>query len=324
VIFLNNNEKLTGAANRINRALQHQLSLQNRFGQSKHEAKQAARGAYLKEHGNLKGYNPSKVDGIFSINTMESYRQTAREFAIWAADNGCKNANKITRDMAGRYLQERQAEGKSMWTISKDMAAINKLFKYDLTKAELGLQSRSLKEVTRSRNATANDKRDFSRYKDQITFAKATGCRRQSIKKVKPEDCICNAQGKVVAVRLTEKGGKTRTAPVLNKYKNKLTEVVDKHSNPGKPLFDTYDSHIDNHAFRSEYATALLQQLENEKAVGAELCGGDFDPHTLVNLRGRDAETDAPYRGHDRDICGMVSGALGHNRLCVIFESYIR
>ena len=322
---MSKDEKLSGAANRINRSLQHRLSLQKRFGQSKHEAKQAAKEAYLKEHGNLKGYNPSKVDGIFSINTMKSYRQTAKEFAKWAADNGCKNANKLTRDMAGKYLKERQASGKSTWTISKDMSALNKLFKYDLTKVELGLQKRSLNEVTRSRNPTANDKRNFSRYKDQITFAKATGCRRQSILKVKPEHCIRNAQSKVVAVQFKEKGGKTRTAPVLNEFKDKLTEVVDKHRrSAGGPLFDTYDSHIDNHAFRSEYATALLIQLESERKASVELCGGDFDPYTLVNYKGKDAETSAPFRGHDRDICGMVSGALGHNRLSIVFESYIR
>ena len=54
------------------------------------------------------------------------------------------------------------------------------------------------------------------------------------------------------------------------------------------------------------------------------LCGGDFDPRSLVNLRGKDGETDAPYREHDRDICGMVSGALGHNRLEIVFQNYLR
>ncbi|NLV86745.1 MAG: site-specific integrase, partial [Clostridiales bacterium] len=121
---MSKNEKLSGAANRINRALQHRLSGLSRFGQSKHEAKAAAKKAYLQEHGNLKGYNPSKVEGIYSIRTMESYRQTAKEFAKWAANKGCKNANKINREIVGKYLQERQSNGKSPWTTSKDMAAL--------------------------------------------------------------------------------------------------------------------------------------------------------------------------------------------------------
>ncbi len=322
---MNDNEKLHGAANRINRNLQHQLSMQKRFGQSKHEAKQKTRDDYLKKHGNLKGYNPSKVDGIFSFKTMDSYCQTAREFSAWAADNGCKNPKDITRELTGKYLVERQASGKSAWTVSKDMSALNKIFNYELSKAELGLKNRSLSEITRSRNETANDKRNFNKYKDQITFAKGVGCRRQSILKVCPSDCARNAEGKVVAVMLTEKGGKTRVAPVLNDYKDKVTEMVDKHNTGSeRPLFNAYDSHIDNHAFRSEYATALIYQLESERDAGMELCNGDFDPCSLVNLSGKDAETDAPYRGHDRDICGMVSGALGHNRLEVVFQNYLR
>ena len=35
---------------RIDKSLQHRLSGMARFGQSKHEAKQEARAAYLKEH----------------------------------------------------------------------------------------------------------------------------------------------------------------------------------------------------------------------------------------------------------------------------------
>ena len=48
-------KKLKGAAKRILGGLQNRLSKQARFGQSKHEAKQAAKAAYLKEHGNLDG-----------------------------------------------------------------------------------------------------------------------------------------------------------------------------------------------------------------------------------------------------------------------------
>ncbi len=198
---MKNYEKLTGAANRINRALQHKLSIQKRFGESKHEAKQAARETFLKVHGNLNGYNSStKVNGIFSIKTMESYRQTAAEFAKWAAGAGLKNAGKITSDLAGRYLQERQLEGKSTWTVSKDMSALNKIFNYSLNKAELGLKNRSLVEITRSRNVTENDKRNFSKFADQIILAKATGCRRESVLQVKPQNFVRNAQGKIIAV----------------------------------------------------------------------------------------------------------------------------
>ena len=63
-------KKLKGAAKRIFGGLQNRLSKLARFGQSKHEAKQAAREAYIKEHSNLEGCNPAKVEGIYSIGTM--------------------------------------------------------------------------------------------------------------------------------------------------------------------------------------------------------------------------------------------------------------
>lgn len=318
------NTELHGAANRINRSLQHRLCEMKRFGESKHEAKEKSKKEYFSAHGSLKGYNPARVEGIFSLRTMQTYRQTAREFSLWAAARDCKNANKITRKILGMYLQERQQKGISPSTVSKDMAALNKMYGYALTKKELNLSVRKKDEFTRSRRLTDNDKRNFSKYKDQISFAKATGCRRQSVLKVKPSDFLRNSKGEVIAVTVTEKGGKTRTAPVLNKYKSQLTDIVNKATSGDKPIFNEYDSHIDNHAFRAQYASALLAQLEAERWAGKPLCGGDFDTATLINLRGNDGKSTLPYRGHDRDIVAMVSGALGHNRLCVVFDNYIR
>ena len=66
--------ELKGAAKRIFGGLQNRLSKLARFGQSKHEARQTAREAYLKEHRTLAGYNPARVDEIFSLGTMETYR----------------------------------------------------------------------------------------------------------------------------------------------------------------------------------------------------------------------------------------------------------
>ena len=106
-------KKLKGAAKRILGGLQNRLSKLARFGQSKHEAKQAARAAYLKEHGNLDGYNPARVDGIFSIGTMETYRAAMQPFAEWCSAHNMKNAGQITEAHAAAYLLEREAAGQS-------------------------------------------------------------------------------------------------------------------------------------------------------------------------------------------------------------------
>ena len=315
-------EALKGAAKRIFGGLQNRLSKLARFGQSKHEAKQAAREAYFKEHGNLEGYNPAKVDGIFSLGTMETYRAAMQPFAKWLSAHKVKNAAQITKAHATAYLREREAAGLSSWTVSRDMAAINKAMGFDLSKKELGLRQRKKAEITRSREETENDRRRFGRFQDQITVAKACGCRRASITRITPNDCVRNSRGQVVGIRVVEKGGKERIAPVLNAYKEQVTAIVNGTQDASKPLFTAYDSHIDNHRFRAEYCAALLRQLEQEQSQGKPWFGGDLSSQNYIHLSGRDRHCGETYRGHATKVVAAVSGAMGHNRLEIIFSHY--
>lgn len=315
-------EALKGAAKRIFGGLQNRLSKLARFGQSKHEAKQAARESYFKEHGNLEGYNPAKVDGIFSLGTMETYRAAMQPFAKWLSAHKVKNAAQITKAHAAAYLQEREAAGLSSWTVSRDMAAINKVLGFDLSKKELGLRQRKKAEITRSREETENDRRRFGKFQDQITVAKACGCRRASITRITPNDCVRNSRGQVVGIRVVEKGGKERIAPVLNTYKEQVTAIVNKAQEASKPLFTAYDTHIDNHRFRAEYCSALLKQLEQENSEGKSWFGGDLRAENYIHLSGRDKHCGDTYRGHPTQVVAAVSGAMGHNRLEIIFSHY--
>lgn len=290
--------ELKGAAKRILGGLQNRLSKLARFGQSKHEAKQAARDAYLKEHGNLEGYNPARVDGIYSIGTMETYRAAMQPFAKWCSAHKVKNAAQITEAHAAAYLREREQAGLSSWTVSRDLSAINKALGFELSKRELGLRQRKKSEITRSREETANEKRQFSKHRDQITLAKACGCRRASVTKITPNDCVRNSRGQVVGIRVVEKGGKERVAPVLNVYKERVTSIVDRAQEASQPLFTAYDSHIDNHRFRAEYCAALLKQLEEEQAQEKPWFGGDLSPQNYIHLSGRDKHCGDTYHGH--------------------------
>ncbi|MCQ5129578.1 site-specific integrase [Butyricicoccus faecihominis] len=308
----------------LNKSLQHRLSELARFGQSKHKAKQLAKADYLARHGNLKGWNPAKVEGIFSIKTMETYRAAIETAANWFHSHGYKSVASITPEVCKSYLKDRESKGLSAWTISRDMAALNKCFNYSLCKSDIGLRERLQSEVIRSREVTESDNRDFTKFSDAITIALSCGCRRQSVKQLRPADFLRNTQGMVYAVQLHEKGGKDRIAPILNNYKKKVTEIVNRLQHDNNILFTKYDSHIDNHDFRAVYAASLLHQLEEERAEGLPLCGGDFDVlRKNCNLRGRDI-SDKKYRGHDRDIMGAVSGSLGHNRLDVVMACYSR
>lgn len=273
-----------------------------RFGESKHQAKAEARKEALEKG---EKWNPSKVEGIFSIKTTEAYRQTINEFCLWHKESGYKqyirDLDAIPKDRVIEYLQHRQDKGLSAWTVSKDMAALNKVFGYDITKSEAHLNNRSLDNIKRSRDNVYTDNRDFSKYKDSILVAEGTGIRRQSITVIQPGDFKRDDKGNVISVAVIEKGGKYREAPVLESYQKAITEIVDSKPS-GEAMFKDYNIHIDNHALRAEYANNLYYELLDKQEYNSN-------------------ET---YRGYNKEIIQEVSKALGHNRLNVVVEHYLR
>lgn len=300
-----------------------------RFGQSRHEAKQAYRAS---QEAKGEKWNPAKAEGIFSFKTYDAYKQTAMEFSKWLRENhsDIKTLDQISQEHAIRYLQGRQAEGKSAYTVSKDMSAINKIFGTELSKKNAGLAERSYKNVTRSRGIKAHDKQyNPANYKDQIAFAKGTGCRRSSVHggkySVKPCSLWKDSEGNLY-VSLIEKGGRFRNTKVLDAYKGTIEGLVTAipvreplanlkaegnrfrelyRASSDSPLFEKYPLKIDNHAFRAEYARARYQEL----AAAKQAAGGSVSND---------------YRGYDKSCIMGVSKDLGHGRPSVVVEHYMR
>ena len=300
-----------------------------RFGESKHKAKKE----YRNEQESIgQQWNPAKAHGIFSHKTYQAYYQTAMEFAKWLRINHpeIKQIADIGKTVSYEYLQQRQRDGKSAFTISKDMSVFNKLFNHGLTKKEGQLAERSYKNVTRSRIRREHDRKyNPDNYREQILVAKATGCRRQSIHggnfQVKPCSFWQDNNGRIY-VSLIEKGGRFRNAPILKKYTNAINDLIRSipvrsaeknlgdeeqrfralYQTPGEDfLFDRYTMKIDNHAFRAEYARARYEELIEQKVI-----------------EGYDISSE--YRGKDPDCMQQLSLDLGHNRLSVAFEHYLR
>lgn len=299
----------------------------NRIGESKHQAKQALRTA--SENAKVP-WNPAKADGIFSVKTMEGYRQTAQEFSGWLKANHpeIRDINNVTKEHSIAYLQHRQEQGKSPWTVSKDMSALNKVFNLNVTKKEAGLRERSYKTTTRSRMERNHDhKYNSKNYVRQIAFAKSFGCRRESILggQYQVKDVSLFKHNDKIYASFIEKGGRYREAPCLspmqptiqkmfpNIQERELTplkqlQTVGKEqfkeiyaNSEGGYLFDKYTTKIDNHAFRHEYARELLQEISE-----------------AINY------SEGKYRGYDKEILREVSEALGHSRLSVVVEHYLR
>ncbi len=311
----------------------HQMNMRmnslKRFGQSKHDAKADFR---LEQKAKGDVWNPASAPGIYSFKTFDSYHQTSMEFAKWLKQNHpeIKDIQVIDKAIVIQYLQFRQQDGKSAYTISKDMSALNKVLDLSIRKKEANLKERSYKDVTRSRTQKAHDRKySPDNYKNQIAFAKACGCRRESILggnyQVKPSSVWQNQNGKLF-VSLIEKGGRFRNAPILLTYEKAIREMVPNietretisdykmdaerfrkiYFNAEQPfLFTKYTNKIDNHAFRAEYARARYQEeIHKKESAGKQI--------------------KADYRGYDKECVLKVSKSLGHNRPSVVVEHYFR
>ena len=85
-------------------------------GQSRHADKQAAGGKPI-------------YDKIYSNLSLKTHLSRIEQFSGWIKENhsDIKNLNEITRETVGEYLKHQVTDGKSPYTISADMLAINRV-----------------------------------------------------------------------------------------------------------------------------------------------------------------------------------------------------
>lgn len=229
------------------------------------------------------------------------------------------------------------------------MSALNKVLNFDLKKNDGNLEQRSYKKTTKSRTPSPEDlKYNPKNYANQILFAKAFGVRRQSIHKGQFEAKLISLfkYNNRIYCSLIEKNGKYRETVCLkiyqekieqkyniqikevlnkmndlekqnektsqNKYGIKTVECLSKvefvniyHEDKNKPLFEKYTTKIDNYAFRHQYALDLYKELCLIKTGNGEIIKSN-------------------YRGYDKEIIAKVSYEMGHNRLSVVVEYYLR
>lgn len=93
------------------------------IGESKHEAKAAARAAGSKSWTDM-----GKALGIHSFNTADTYKDTWHQFANYArAEFKLKDIEKTSAEHVQSYLVSRNSSGVALATIAKEAAALGKL-----------------------------------------------------------------------------------------------------------------------------------------------------------------------------------------------------
>ncbi len=282
------------------------------IGQSKHEAKKKKREELKKKNENLpEGQRKNKrvvLEGIYSWNTYNDYKNKAIRFAEWAKKNyGCK-----TLESAKAYIQtylENQADlGQSAWTIKSKSSAICKLYGVSAEELYLHTSKRKREDIKRSRFDCEHDKHvSEKKHRDIERFCKGTGVRRLELAAVYPKD-IKYEKG-ILYVHVNQgKGGKTRDIPVHEDYYRDIDKYIGLPSN--EPIFKNIPQNLDIHSYRTEFACSWYKKLARPL-------------DTLTRKQKYYCKGDMKGVVYDRRAMMKVSKMLGHERINVIASNYL-
>lgn len=118
-----------GRMSKIDYQMHLRMEQMKRIGESRHSVK--------KEYKEMMGKNSSnRTMGIHSHLSYDATKQTSIEFDGHLRNEykDIKDVSQIKKEHVVEYLKFRQDDVKSAATISKDMAALNKLFNLHITK----------------------------------------------------------------------------------------------------------------------------------------------------------------------------------------------
>ena len=282
------------------------------------------------------GEKKVKVNGrvatINSVQTADSYRGTANRLGEVCKSMGVRNIEDIDKGVIERYME--YYHNASAWTVSREVAAANKLLGTSYTPRDFGFtQRRTYTSVINNRGELPKTS-DANKPENQdgLYLASITGCRRSSITTVTANDAVRDEHGKIYAFHFCEKGGRERISLVLPSEQGNLTRWVDSKLKGGHsldaPLVDYISKNAPCHRMRSEYARDLYAELKDAKERGVDVYQGrkfdlfiDKDKYDYSYHNPR-FKSDAVH-GFEKDLALEVSFALGHNRLDVSLYSYL-
>lgn len=278
------------------------------IGESRNDAKKEAREQL--------GFQNGRTVGIHSYKSFDKAKTVSKGFASYLKENypNIKDINNIDEDIIIDYIEYRATLNLSQKTVDTDRTILNKIFNKNITKKQLGHDEFSYKDIKKGRNENADLKYNYDNWKNQIEVVRGTGIRRASVTKIKKENFIKNNLGQCVAIRIKEKGGKERIAPILLGCRENITNIVN-NAKEGETIFKEFTTKINAHALRREYATNLYNELEREQHK-------DYKEYGLQKACRRGVKTQGDFRGYNAENLAVVSQALGHNRLDVVVYNY--
>lgn len=283
-----NREKIGSLTRQIQVALDDKLAI----GQSKHLDK-------------IKGITQDK---IYSWDTYRSYMKHCNYFTAYCKEKyGSKTLNEC-KPHINEWLKSRSEKGLSAYTQKLEASALAKMYGCS-TKDFIKTDVRHRADITRSRGEKIRDK-NFSeiRNKELVDFCKSTGLRRAELKALTGDKLIQKDGQYYIKVDVGSKGGRYRESPVVGD----IQLVVNKMQSVGiNKVFNKIPNGADIHSYRSHYCTTVYKLHERDIS--------SLDPSERYCCRGELKGT-----WYDKKAMKIASEALGHNRISVIAEHYIR
>lgn len=242
---------------------------------------------------------------IYSWNTYKSYLQQCCQFARYCRDNHhCKNLADC-RQYVKEWMESRK--DLSAYTLKLSASALSKLYRESIEELGITTKRAARSEITRSRGTVKRDAH-FSEQKnaDFVEFCRSTGLRRSEITKLRGDQLI-ERDGQYY-ICITGKGGRYREAPVCGN----VELVIGKMKEAGtEKVWKKIPSNADIHSYRADYATRIYSKyarpIEEIPRKERYICRRD-KVGTI----------------YDRQAMLIASQALGHNRIDVIGQHYLR
>lgn len=208
-------------------------------------------------------------------------------------------------EVASAYLRQQIADGKSPYTLAVIRSALRLFFSKNQLAGDVPLPRRERTKIIRSRKVVKHDAHfQPESWQPLLHFLAASGLRRQELRDCKVHDVYQDHDGKVFVHIECGKGGRQREVPVLPGHEEDVLSTV-RGRDPGERVFARIPKHLDVHSYRRAFAQAMYLYY----ALG----------RNLPSAEGRLTRSD-----YDRAAAERVTWALGHSRIDVVLNHYIR
>lgn len=294
------------------------------FGQSKHADKAGL------------GFGMSTYK-IYSYGTYNTYVKECLQYSKWLkTEKGIKKVDDIskTERYVKEYLQYRQEQGVSVFTLKMERSALGMLYSKTI---DCELPARDSKNITRSRLAVEGDKHysENGKYKDVFTIARATGGRRSDLSRLTVNSFI-ERDGHLYVQFQQSKGGRDRLTYVRSEYEQEVRDIIQKTKESDKErIFDKIPQRIDVHGLRRDYCQGLYMEIKDNRELRNDILKNypprheyktqkDKNGNSYTQEIQRDFYRDRDGNTYNRDDIYVCSQCLGHNRLDVSVTHYLK